>query len=104
MRKIVLSELDYAKSKSREGLEEVLNRVVGESVIAFWEESHPTIIWMVAESIPFLTAIKQYLDDKPELFNPEFITAAFILKGKHKEMTPFEIIELAAKEFAKPNG
>ncbi len=101
MEHITVSEEEFEGSKTRQGLQTLLNRVFAEVKTAFWKESHPTIIWMVSESIPFLKAVDTFLESRPHLKTAEFVAAAFILKSKMPNSTPLEVMEMAAAQFER---
>lgn len=104
MEHIVISDSEFEGAKTREGLQRLLNRVFAEVKTAFWKESHPTIIWMVVESIPFLKAVDTFLETKPHLKTPEFIAAVFLLKGRLPNVSPLDILEQAAAQFEAVAG
>lgn len=104
MEHIVLSDLEFEGTKTRDGLQTLLNRVFAEVKTAFWKESHPTIIWLVVESIPFLKAVDTFLETRPHLKTPEFVASVFLLKGKFPNLTPLEVLEQAAAQFEAVAG
>lgn len=96
---ITITAEEFKATKKKEGLEALLNRMVATAVMQFWKKSHPTILWMVAEAIPFLQAIDVHVQQHPEHGTPEFVAAAYMLKMSNPNKTPFEIIEMTAVQF-----
>lgn len=96
---ITITAEEFKATKKKEGLEALLNRMVATAVMQFWKKSHPTILWMVAEAIPFLQAVNVHVQNHPEHGTPEFVAAAYMLKMSNPNRTPFEIIEMTAQQF-----
>ncbi len=102
MNKFEISEEEYTSAmSSREGLEQLLHRVYADVRISFWEESSRVIAWMAWESIPFLKAIDTFLVSKPELNNSDFVSIAFMVKGRAPNMPLMEILNVAELAYKK---
>lgn len=103
--RFTVTDEDYQKAiTDKQAFENLLNRLFAQTIQSFWEKSHEIVIWMVAESIPFLTAMEEYLKTHEHLRTPQFVAAVYDYKNRTPNKTPMEVLDAVAGKFTENNS